>query len=77
MRTASRRMRAIWLSVATLAGGSGIWATHFIAMLAFEPGLPSAYHIGLTSLSLVGWGSRSPRRPSSGIRLGRNRPYAR
>ncbi|WP_348644990.1 MHYT domain-containing protein [Methylobacterium sp. WL18] len=50
---ASPRMRAIWLGVAAVAGGSGIWATHFIAMLAFEPGLPSAYHVGLTSLSLV------------------------
>lgn len=50
---ASQRMRAIWLGVAAVAGGSGIWATHFIAMLAFEPGLPSAYHVGLTSLSLV------------------------
>jgi len=46
-------MRAAWLCVAAVAGGSGIWATHFIAMLAFEPGLPSAYHVGLTGLSLV------------------------
>jgi diguanylate cyclase (GGDEF)-like protein/PAS domain S-box-containing protein len=50
---ASRRMRAVWVAVAAVAGGSGIWATHFIAMLAFEPGLPSAYHVGLTVLSLV------------------------
>jgi diguanylate cyclase (GGDEF)-like protein/PAS domain S-box-containing protein len=50
---ATRRMRAVWLCVAALAGGSGIWATHFVAMLAFEPGLPSAYRIGLTGLSLV------------------------
>ncbi|MBP28915.1 EAL domain-containing protein [Methylobacterium sp.] len=52
-RRATRRMRAAWLCVAAVAGGSGIWATHFIAMLAFEPGLPSAYHVGLTGLSLV------------------------
>ena len=52
-RKATRRMRAVWLSVAAVAGGSGIWATHFIAMLAFEPGLPSAYNVGLTGLSLV------------------------
>ena len=52
-RKATRQMRALWLGVAAVAGGSGIWATHFIAMLAFEPGLPSAYHLGLTGLSLV------------------------
>jgi diguanylate cyclase (GGDEF)-like protein/PAS domain S-box-containing protein len=52
-RRASPRMRTIWLCVAAVAGGSGIWATHFIAMLAFKPGLPSAYQVDLTSLSLV------------------------
>src|SRR5262249_48889006 len=35
------------------ATGSGIWATHFIAMLAYEPGIEIAYNIGLTSLSLL------------------------
>ena len=43
----------LWLSIAAVAGGSGIWATHFIAMLAFEPGLTSGYDLGLTALSLV------------------------
>ncbi|MGH1589890.1 bifunctional diguanylate cyclase/phosphodiesterase [Methylobacterium phyllosphaerae] len=43
--------RYAWLAVAAAAGGSGIWATHFLAMLAFEPGLPSGYGIGLTILS--------------------------
>ncbi|WP_310351636.1 EAL domain-containing protein [Methylobacterium sp. BE186] len=52
-RKATLRLRAVWLGVAALAGGSGIWATHFIAMLAFEPGLPSGYEVGLTGLSLV------------------------
>ncbi|MDP4005649.1 EAL domain-containing protein [Methylobacterium sp. NEAU K] len=42
-----------WLAVAAAAGGSGIWATHFIAMLAFEPGVPGGYDIALTALSLV------------------------
>lgn len=52
-RNATRHLRAIWLCVAAVAGGSGIWATHFVAMLAFEPSLPSGYNIGLTTLSLV------------------------
>jgi diguanylate cyclase (GGDEF)-like protein/PAS domain S-box-containing protein len=41
-----------WLAVAAIAGGSGIWATHFIAMLAFAPGVPSGYDVALTGLSL-------------------------
>ena len=30
--------------------GCGIWATHFIAMLAYEPGVPVAYGVGQTAL---------------------------
>jgi diguanylate cyclase (GGDEF)-like protein/PAS domain S-box-containing protein len=48
---AGGRRRYTWLAVAAAAGGSGIWATHFLAMLAFEPHLPSGYGIGLTLLS--------------------------
>ncbi|MEH3146352.1 MAG: EAL domain-containing protein [Methylobacterium frigidaeris] len=51
-RTAGRT-RFAWLAVAAIAGGSGIWATHFIAMLAFSPDLPAAYAVGRTALSLV------------------------
>src|SRR5262249_62073955 len=47
-------MRHAWLGVAAVATGFGIWATHFIAMLAFSPGIPSAYNISLTILSLLG-----------------------
>ncbi|WP_280525357.1 MHYT domain-containing protein, partial [Methylobacterium oxalidis] len=52
-RKAAGRVRPLWLCVAAIAGGSGIWATHFVAMLAFEPGLPSGYDMDLTALSLV------------------------
>jgi diguanylate cyclase (GGDEF)-like protein len=47
------RARATWTVTAGAATGSGIWATHFIAMLAYEPGTAIAYEIGLTLLSLV------------------------
>jgi diguanylate cyclase (GGDEF)-like protein len=47
------RSRAMWTITAGAATGSGIWATHFIAMLAYEPGTSIAYGIGLTALSLV------------------------
>ncbi|HEY4113154.1 MAG TPA: MHYT domain-containing protein, partial [Rhizomicrobium sp.] len=46
-------MRSVWLAVSAISTGFGIWATHFVAMLAFNPGLPSGYNIGLTILSLL------------------------
>jgi NO-binding membrane sensor protein with MHYT domain len=45
--------RHVWLGVSAISTGFGIWATHFVAMLAFTPGLPSGYDIALTILSLV------------------------
>ena len=47
------RARLSWILVAGAATGCGIWATHFIAMLAYDPGIGIAYNIGMTSLSLV------------------------
>jgi len=47
------QMRLVWLAVSATSTGFGIWATHFIAMLAFSPGLPTAYNIVLTVLSLI------------------------
>jgi diguanylate cyclase len=45
-------MRGVWLIVSAISTGFGIWATHFVAMLAFSPGLPSGYNVSLTILSL-------------------------
>jgi NO-binding membrane sensor protein with MHYT domain/methyl-accepting chemotaxis protein len=50
---ASPRARVVWLVAAGAATGCGIWATHFIAMLAYDPGVAIAYNIGLTALSLL------------------------
>src|SRR5947209_19817578 len=47
------RARAAWLGLAGLATGCGIWATHFIAMLAYEPGVAVAYDVPLTAVSLI------------------------
>jgi diguanylate cyclase (GGDEF)-like protein len=47
------RARAIWIAIAGGAFGYGIWGTHFIAMLAYDPGVGSGYGITLTALSLV------------------------
>src|SRR5262245_27849295 len=53
VRQSEGGMRQVWLLVAATATGFGIWATHFIAMLAFSPGIPSGYNVALTALSLV------------------------
>ena len=45
--------RWIWLSMTGLVAGSGIWTTHFVAMLAFETGLPTGYDAVSTLGSLV------------------------
>src|ERR1700744_189031 len=52
-RKSSGHMRIVWLAVSAISTGFGIWATHFVAMLAFTPGIPSGYNIALTLLSLV------------------------
>src|SRR3979411_3041220 len=52
-RNSSGQMRGVWLAVSAISTGFGIWATHFVAMLAFPPGIPSGYNIILTILSLV------------------------
>ncbi|WP_213741594.1 EAL domain-containing protein [Bradyrhizobium sp. dw_411] len=52
-RKSQGRMRSLWIAVSAISTGFGIWATHFVAMLAFTPGIPSGYNITLTLLSLV------------------------
>src|ERR1700739_4835503 len=52
-RDASGRARAAWVTLDALVSGGGIWATHFIAMLAYDPGNGAGYSIGVTALSLV------------------------
>ena len=42
-----------WLAGAALSFGGGVWATHFVAMLAFRPGLPMSFDVTLTVLSII------------------------
>ena len=53
VRGTNGHMRLVWLAVSATTTGFGIWATHFIAMLAFSPGIPNAYNILLTGISLI------------------------
>src|SRR5262245_17345762 len=52
-RKADGRSRLTWLTLAGTSTGCGLWATHFIAMLAYEPVVEVTYEIQLTLLSLI------------------------
>src|ERR1700689_5064675 len=53
-REAVKRGKLFVLSAAAaLVFGGGVWATHFVAELAFQPGLPIGWDTDLTILSLV------------------------
>ena len=52
VRAAFGLARKAWLFTAAMAMGGGIWAMHFIAMLAFVMPVPMAFDVGLTLLSL-------------------------
>ncbi|MFQ6553055.1 EAL domain-containing protein [Aestuariibius insulae] len=45
--------RRIQIFLAALIGGTAIWSTHFIAMLAYEPGYPHGYDATLTAVTLL------------------------
>jgi diguanylate cyclase (GGDEF)-like protein/PAS domain S-box-containing protein len=50
---AGNTARRWWLTGGAFTTGSGIWATHFIAMLAFQPNMPANYDIPETIVSIV------------------------
>ncbi len=50
---AQGRTRLMWNLVSALSVGFGIWATHFIAVLAFRPGFTPSHDLLLTGLSLL------------------------
>ena len=47
------RRRLIWVAMTGVVAGSGIWTTHFVAMLAFRTGLPTGYVAAPTLGSLA------------------------
>jgi diguanylate cyclase (GGDEF)-like protein len=69
-RGGSRKVQ--WAALAAVVSGLGIWATHFIAMLAYEPSVPFGYDIMTTLASVaaavlvtgMGWGLALVRRPA-------------
>lgn len=45
------RDRVAWVSLTGFCAGAGIWATHFVGLLAHQSGLPTTYDLFLTALS--------------------------
>ncbi len=46
-------LRFSWLAIGAIAMGGGIWAMHFIGMLAHVLPIPVSYDLGVTALSIV------------------------
>ena len=49
----NRRTKQLWLGAGATAMGIGIWAMHFIGMLAFRLPIVVAYNLGITLLSVA------------------------
>jgi NO-binding membrane sensor protein with MHYT domain/CheY-like chemotaxis protein len=50
---AAGRTKFAWILGGAIAMGSGIWAMHFVGMLAFRLPIPIAYNVPITLVSLV------------------------
>lgn len=53
VKFAAQERQWIWLLGGAISMGTGIWAMHFVAMLAFHLPLPVRYNLWLTLLSLL------------------------
>lgn len=52
-RESAGAARPVWLFMGAVAGGATIWCTHFVAMMAYNPGVETAYAPMLTAASLA------------------------
>ena len=50
---ADREVDWRWLTAASVVAGAAVWTTHFVAMLAFRPGISVDYDVPLTTLSIA------------------------
>jgi diguanylate cyclase (GGDEF)-like protein len=50
---ATARTLPLWLAAVAVSFGADVWTTHFIAMLAYDPGLPLYYGVPRTILSIL------------------------
>ncbi|HVK80618.1 MAG TPA: MHYT domain-containing protein, partial [Verrucomicrobiae bacterium] len=51
VKAATARLRSLWLVLAGVAAGGGTWATHFVAMLAYQPQLNLGFDLWMTLAS--------------------------
>src|SRR5258708_9368725 len=51
--SAQGRARGVWLGAGVAAMGLGIWAMHYVGMLALTMPIPVAYHLPTVMLSLL------------------------
>jgi len=52
VRISAGRQRRNWTAAAAFVFGAGVWATHFVAMLAFQTSFPISYAIDWTIVSI-------------------------
>jgi NO-binding membrane sensor protein with MHYT domain len=52
-QAASRELRLAWTMAGGVAFGCGVWAAHFVAVLAYRPEMPVSYNAMITAISLV------------------------
>jgi diguanylate cyclase (GGDEF)-like protein/PAS domain S-box-containing protein len=50
---ARAQARVWWIGAGAIATGSGVWATHFIALIAYQANVPTGYALGPTLLSIL------------------------
>lgn len=53
LHAAKGNLKKIWLSAGAFSLGFGIWAMHFIAMLAFHLSIEVTYNVYLVMLSII------------------------
>ncbi len=53
LRKMTARAQRVQIALTGIVGGGMVWATHFIAMLAYEPGIEHGYEPFVTALSLI------------------------
>ena len=45
--------KLLWFSLVGFCAASGIWSTHFVAILAYDSGVPVSYDAAMTTVSMV------------------------
>ncbi len=53
MRGTQGRLQKVWIATLALTSSTVIWSTHFISMLAYEPGVGFAFDLFWTTVSLL------------------------